>query len=245
MRAAIYARYSPDLQSVASIEDQVRECRERAERDGWTVVEVYSNYAISGGHINSRPGMLSLLEAASAGAFEVVLAEALDRICRDQEYIAGIYKRLTYASVKMITLSEGEVNELHIGLKGTMNALFLKDLAEKIKRGQRGRVEAGKVPAGNCYGYRVVKLLKDDGTVTKGERAIEPDQATIIRRIFAEFIAGLVLDKSPHASMPMGSQARRVDIGMHRASMGAANGETVSLTTKCISAVSCTIVNTV
>jgi len=30
MRAAIYARYSSDLQSAASIDDQVRLCRERA-----------------------------------------------------------------------------------------------------------------------------------------------------------------------------------------------------------------------
>ena len=51
-------------------------------------------------------------------------------------------------------LSEGEINELHVGLKGTMNALFLKDLAQKTRRGQRGRVEAGKIPGGNSYGLR-------------------------------------------------------------------------------------------
>ena len=34
MRAAIYARYSSDLQSETSIDDQVRLCRESAERDG-------------------------------------------------------------------------------------------------------------------------------------------------------------------------------------------------------------------
>ena len=73
----------------------------------------------------------------------MILAEALDRISRDQEDIAGIYKRMRYADVKMFTLSEGEISELHVGLKGTMNALFLKDLADKTRRGQRGRVEAG------------------------------------------------------------------------------------------------------
>jgi len=43
----------------------------------------------------------------------------------------------------MFTLSEGEINELHVGLKGTMNALFLKDLADKdparATRPRRGR----------------------------------------------------------------------------------------------------------
>ena len=91
---------------------------------------------------------------------DMMLAEALDRISRDQEDIAGIYKRMRYADVKMFTLSEGEISELHVGLKGTMNALFLKDLADKTRRGQRGRVEAGKSGGGNAYGYDVGEYPK-------------------------------------------------------------------------------------
>jgi site-specific DNA recombinase len=49
----------------------------------------------------------------------------------DQEDIASIFKRLRFAGVKIVTLSEGEISELHVGLKGTMNALYLKDLADK------------------------------------------------------------------------------------------------------------------
>lgn len=191
MRAAIYARYSSDLQSEASIDDQVRLCRERAERDGMVITEVFTDYAISGGHLRNRQGMLSLMNQAKENAFDVVIAEALDRISRDQEDIAGIYKRLSHAEIKIITLSEGEINELHVGLKGTMNALFLKDLAVKTRRGQRGRVEAGKIPGGNSYGYKIIRRLKEDGTVTTGEREIDTDQAAIIRRIFAEYTDGM------------------------------------------------------
>ncbi len=190
MRAAIYARYSSDLQSEASIDDQVRLCRERAERDGMTVTEIYTDYAISGGNLSNRPGMLSLLEAARRGAFDVVVAEALDRLSRDQEDIAGIFKRLNHGEIRILTLSEGEVNELHVGLKGTMNALFLKDLAIKTRRGQRGRVEAGKIPGGNSYGYKIIRRILDSGAVSTGEREIDTDQAAIIRRIFSEYVEG-------------------------------------------------------
>ena len=65
-------------------------------------------------------------------------------------------------------MSEGAINELHVGLKGTMNALFLKDLAVKTRRGQRGRVEAGKIPGGNSYGYKIVRRLLDYGFVSTG-----------------------------------------------------------------------------
>ena len=90
----------------------------------------------------------------------------------------------------LITLAEGPISELHIGLKGTMNALFLKDLAQKTRRGQRGRVEAGKIPGGNSYGYRIVRRLLDDGSVSTGEREIDAAQSAIVRRIFEEYAAG-------------------------------------------------------
>jgi len=80
------------------------------------------------------------LDEVASGTVDIVIAEALDRLSRDQEDIARIYKRLSFAQVTLVTLAEGEINELHNGLKGTMNALFLKDLANKTRRGQRGRV---------------------------------------------------------------------------------------------------------
>ncbi|MCP4617083.1 MAG: recombinase family protein [Bradyrhizobium sp.] len=188
-RVALYARYSSDNQRDASIEDQLRQCRERAVREGWTIVGTYSDRAISGASL-IRSGIQSLLADAQAGRFDMVLSEALDRVSRDQEDIAGIFKRLRFASISIFTLSEGEINELHVGLKGTMNALFLKDLAIKTHRGIRGRVEAGKIGGGNAYGYRVVHQLDARGEPIRGERAIFEEQAEIVRRIFREYVAG-------------------------------------------------------
>ena len=118
MRAAIYARYSSDLQSEASIEDQIRLCREYAERNSNVVFTVYTDYAISGGSLSNRPGMLGLLEDAKQGKFDLLIAEALDRISRDQEDTAAIFKRLSHVNVAIFTMAEGEINELHIGTFG-------------------------------------------------------------------------------------------------------------------------------
>ncbi|MBN9990660.1 recombinase family protein, partial [Listeria monocytogenes] len=100
-----------------------------------------------------RPGIQSLLQDAQLGKFDTILAEALDRISRDQADVATLYKHFQFAGVKLVTIAEGEISELHVGLKGTMNALFLKDLAKKTHRGLRGRVEKGKSGGGLCYGY--------------------------------------------------------------------------------------------
>ncbi|MFT7573177.1 MAG: site-specific DNA recombinase, partial [Paracoccaceae bacterium] len=107
-RAAIYARYSSDNQREASIEDQLRICRDRIDREGWSLADVYSDAAISGA-TTLRPGYQKLLEDARSDTFEVIVAEALDRLSRDQEDIAGLYKQLTFAGVKLLTIAEGEV----------------------------------------------------------------------------------------------------------------------------------------
>ena len=108
------------------------------------MVEEFTDHAISGATL-LRSGFQALMRDALSERFDVVLAEALDRFSRDQEDTAGLFKRLTFAGVNIVTLAEGDITHLHVGLKGTMNALFLKDLADKTRRGLRGRVGAGKV----------------------------------------------------------------------------------------------------
>ncbi len=190
-RAAIYARYSSDLQTDASIEDQVRLCKEKAESCDWEVAECYTDHGISGSSVLLRPGVQKLIQDCMEGKYDILIAEALDRLSRDQEDIAAIYKRMQFAGIKIITLSEGEINNLHVGLKGTMNAMFLKDLADKTRRGLRGRVEKGKSGGGLTYGYDVVKAFDANGEPVCGERKINTEQATVVIRIFKEYLSGI------------------------------------------------------
>ena len=189
LRAVIYARYSSDTQRDASIEDQLRLCKERIIREGWELVQVYRDAALSGAS-TMRPGYQALLEGAREAAFDVVVAEALDRLSRDQEDVAALFKRLKFAGIRFVTLAEGEISELHVGLKGTMNALFLKDLADKTRRGLRGRVAAGRSAGGLCYGYDVVRQLDANGEPQRGGRSINEPEAAVVRRIFALFAGG-------------------------------------------------------
>ena len=193
-KIAVYARYSSDLQKDNSIEDQLRVCRDKADREGWEIVETYTDHAISGTSL-IRPGIQALMEDARNGRFDLVLSEALDRISRDQEDIAHVHKRLNFLRIQMFTLSEGKIGDTEVGVKGMVNKMYVKDLKQKVRRGQRGRVENGYVTAGLCYGYDVVKKFDSNGEPVRGERTINEQEADIVRRIFREYAGG----KSPRA----------------------------------------------
>ena len=188
MNAVVYARYSSDQQREASIEDQLRLCRELAERLGWR----WSSASPTERRAPPRrggSGYQAMLEFVRAGGVDMVLAESLDRLSRDQEDTAALFKRLGFLGVRIVTVAEGEIGDLHVGLKGAMNALYLKDLAQKTRRGLEGRVRAGRSAGGLCYGYAVVRELGADGPI-HGKRSIVAEEATIVRRIFTEFAAG-------------------------------------------------------
>ena len=82
MRAALYARFSTDLQRAESIADQLAACRAFCAQNGLTVVAAYEDAAISGASMANRPGLAALKQAARGGAFDVVVTEALDRLSR-------------------------------------------------------------------------------------------------------------------------------------------------------------------
>jgi DNA invertase Pin-like site-specific DNA recombinase len=139
------------------------------------------------------------MQHSQMSMFDIVLTEGLDRLSRDQEDVAGIYKRIKFGGAEIYSLSDGGiVSEIHIGLKGTMNALFLKDLALKVHRGLSGRVEKGKSGGGICYGYNVVKEIGSNGELITGEREIIKEQAEVIRQIFKDYAAGISPKKIAH-----------------------------------------------
>lgn len=154
------------------------------------MVDVYSDKAISGASL-MRSGIQKLLRDAQSNTFDVVLSEALDRLSRNQSDIASIYQKLQFQQVMIETVSEGMISEMHIGLEGTMNALFIKDLAIKTHRGLKGRSLAGKSAGGKAYGYRNIVHYDASGEPIRGDRKFDPAEAEVVRRIFTDYATGL------------------------------------------------------
>jgi DNA invertase Pin-like site-specific DNA recombinase len=183
--AAIYSRFSSDLQKDRSIEDQVALCRSYAARHGFSIVATFEDRARSGASVFGRSGLGRLMDAARDRVFNVLIVEELDRIARDQEDLAGIFKRLSFLGIEIRAVHSGVADQVQVGIRGLVGALFLQDLANKVRRGMAGVVRDGRHAGGLAYGYRPVPGKP-------GELAIEPSEAEIVREIFAAYVAGAV-----------------------------------------------------
>lgn len=192
VRTAVYTRYSDEAQNDSSIEQQLRLLRERAAAEGWTIVAEFEDRAYTGSNA-FRPGFQALREAAYQGRFDLILTESVDRLSRDMEDMAGFYKRLRYRGVSIMTLLEGEVNDMTVAFKGGMASMFLKDLGHRVRRGLTQRVMNGESAGGWAYGYDIHRQWDPKGKRIGGSRVINEEQAAIVRRIFEEYAGG----KSP------------------------------------------------
>ena len=92
MKAVIYARYSSDSQREESIEGQVRECKEYAERENITVLGVYIDRALSA-RTADRPDFQRMISDSEKRLFDAVLVWKLDRFSRDR-YDSAHYKHI-------------------------------------------------------------------------------------------------------------------------------------------------------
>ena len=181
MRVAIYARYSSERQNERSIADQVAVCTRHAQAKGWTIAATFQDAAISGAAMANRPGLLAAIATAEAGAFDLLLVEDEDRLARNLEHLAHIAGRLEDAGVTLATLTTDEVQDLHVAFKGLQASMFIKNLAQKTRRGMASNAEKGLATGSRLYGFQTAP----GGTV----EIVEP-QAEIIREIFALYVAG-------------------------------------------------------
>lgn len=193
-RVAIYARHSTDKQS-KSTQDQIDKCTEYCRQAGYRVGFVFSDEAVSGASIINRDGFSDMIDAALYNCFDKIVAEDLSRISRDQGDMAHFYRKLCFMNIGLETVDEGEINELHIGLKGTMNALYLKDLADKTRRGMIAAVLKGSIPGGRTYGYDSIVQYDAQGEPIRGLRRINEQEAETVRWIFDLYESGATLHK--------------------------------------------------
>lgn len=192
-RVAVYARFSSDRQSEASIDDQVARARRYAAQHGATVDEarVFTDYAVSAASMQ-RPGWEALMRAAEARVIDAILVEDLSRVSRKVGDTAIVVERLQWLGVRLIGIADSidtaqgtSAAKVQTTIKSLMSDLYLDELRDKTLRGLEGRARAGLATGALPYGYRSTARAE-------GGHAIEIDdeRAAVVRRIFDLHAAG-------------------------------------------------------
>jgi site-specific DNA recombinase len=181
----------------ASIDDQYRNCEQFAEREGWQIVERYTDKGISGTKDETgRSGYKAMLDAARAKGFDALLVDDLSRLSRDSMKTEEARRLFVYLGVRLIGVSDGidtdsKGHKVLSGFKGLMNDIFLDDLRDKIHRGLAGQALKGNNCGGRVYGYRHVPSCHPTETDEYGRpkvlavrREIDDEQAQWVRHVF-------------------------------------------------------------
>lgn len=197
--AAVYARVSTDKQSHLSTSDQVRNCREGASIRKLVIRDehIYVDEAMSGVG-SDRPAFQRMMSVAVSPErpFSVILVDDTSRLSRNTEEALGIFRRLNFADVQLIAVSQGidstdDQADVLVTVHGMVDSLYVKELAKKTHRGLEGLVLRGLSAGGRCFGYNAVSV----GEGTSKRLIVNQSEAAIVRRVFEMSASGVSLKK--------------------------------------------------
>ena len=183
IRAAIYARFSSDLQDITSIDDQVFKAKKYCDDMGFEVVEFFTDEEMTGRH-DRRPGFQALKKAVEAREVDMVVVEAVNRLTRRLTNALQAWELLEFSHISLHSISQGPQNFLTV-MMGAYAAQQQSEMTgEHTRRGIQGALRRGKMHT-SALGYRAIPA-SDDGP----NREIDPKQAKIVRRIFEDAARG-------------------------------------------------------
>ena len=138
MTGIIYARYSSDNQREESIDGQIRECKEFAEKNDIRIIDTYIDRALSA-KTDNRPSFQQMIKDSSKGLFDVIIVWKLDRFARNRYDSARYKAQLRKNGVKVISanenISEGSEGIILESVLEGMAEYYSADLSEKVIRG--------------------------------------------------------------------------------------------------------------
>lgn len=153
MKAVIYARYSSDNQREESIEGQLRECKEFAEKNDFEIVGNYIDRALSA-KTDKRPDFKRMIEDSCYGKFDIILVWKLDRFSRNRMDSAAYKKLLEKNNVKVVSvtepISDGPEGIFIETLFEGMAEYYSAELAVKVKRGHERKCLKSQVEWRQC-----------------------------------------------------------------------------------------------
>lgn len=188
---AAYARYSSEDQRPTSIDDQLRRCRETAQKLGLSLNErrIYSDSAVSGLD-SKRAGYVALKRAVEDRLFDILIVDELSRLGRDMLESVSFVLSLTKRGVRLLTCDGLDTQDPHWQLPLIVKSFTaeqeVQQLAWLVRRGIDGALERGFQVGAPPYGYRLQHRESGKGCTWE----VVPAEADIVREIYALRIQG-------------------------------------------------------
>jgi site-specific DNA recombinase len=182
LRAALYRRYSDDVQNDPSIERQTADLEKAAPRLGLLLDErlYFEDRGQSATTLFDRPGLTrGLLGAVEKGLVDVVLVEHTDRLAREPADAYWIKAQLKFHNVKVFTPANGEVSDIQWCFESYQNAADSAKTSFRVRSGHDDVAREGKIPGPAPYGY-------DDVPGKPGVKAPNASEVGIIHRVVLE-----------------------------------------------------------
>ena len=191
---AAYIRFSSEMQSDSfSLDAQLRQIKEQAERDGVEIVKVYSDPAQSAYRKKYRPGINAMREAARHGEFKVLYVHKVDRLARRLEWSLEIVHELQELDIifkavqQPFDLSTPE-GKLLFHLVSSLGEFYSDNLSKETNKGKLERSLQGYHNGTVPWGYI---------SVLHGNRKVgvpDPEKAPVVVAMFERYASGLYSD---------------------------------------------------
>ncbi|MGV3103800.1 recombinase family protein [Rothia sp. 32237D007AR] len=190
-RVAGYARVSTDH------DDQITSYHAQVDyytnyitnHTGWQLVKVYTDEGITGTSTKHRAGFQAMVADALAGKIDLIITKSVSRFARNTVDSLTTVRSLKEKGVEVYFEKENiwtfdAKGELLITIMSSLAQEEARSISENVTWGHRKRFADGKVtvPYSRFLGY-------DKGE--DGNLVVNPQQAALVRRIFAMFLEGM------------------------------------------------------
>ncbi|AQT57418.1 TPA: recombinase family protein [Enterococcus faecium] len=192
-RVALYIRVSTQEQALEghSIQAQEQNGRQFAERMGYEVVEVYADEGISGKSTKNRFAYQRMMNDARNHRFDLLVIWKLTRLGRNMLDVLQTVEELLRYDVGLHSISEQfdvttSTGKLMLQLLGSFGEFERNQIAENVQMSMQSLVKDKKRYAGGR------RLGYVSGIDTNGQKqlVIEPEEAKIVRLIYAKYLGG-------------------------------------------------------
>ena len=201
-RVAIYCRISRDDEGEAlGVERQRQDCMKRADREGWTVVDVVIENDVSAAKPPpmdlslpemvewmraQRPRYADMIDRAEQGEFDIILAYSNSRLTRRPLELEGLIRLHEAKGTLIRTIVSGDDDlstadgQMVARVKAAVDQAEAKRVSERVRRKVLERLERGLDATGGQrpFGYESDRLT------------IREDEAEFVRRAADEILAG-------------------------------------------------------